>query len=95
MVFVEWYLRCLWFVLPLGVIVLWVTGKTLEALRSTWLPLSISIIFSLWEASLEPLKGGLQWCLVQLVKAILRSERTEVINAYKRLFFYGVPSVRN
>jgi len=56
-VFVEWYLRCLWFVVPLGVIVLWVTGKTLEALRSTWLPLSISIIFSLWKASLEPLKG--------------------------------------
>ncbi len=57
MVFVEWYLRCLWFVVPLGLIVLWVTGKTLEALRSTWLPLSISIIFSLWNASLEPLKG--------------------------------------
>lgn len=32
-------------------------GEAFEASRSTWLPLIISIIFSVWTASLDQLKG--------------------------------------
>lgn len=32
-------------------------GEAFEACRSTWLPLIISIIFSVWMAALDQLKG--------------------------------------